>query len=148
MAALPLHERLQRAVQEVCPPHTFLKRKGEILFLFVPGNFAEDICSSAPVAMEPMVPPVDVFTGTGDRKCHGDPPFLLSCWNVESTLMTWRMQTGGSNHFHQTNGFCNCFRTWMNISAKQRRKSATHWCIMGEKDSMLLPQPQSWLQQR
>lgn len=35
VAALPLHERLQRAVQEVCPSHTFLKRKGEILFRFV-----------------------------------------------------------------------------------------------------------------
>lgn len=31
VAALPLHERLQCALQEVCSSYTFLKRKGEIL---------------------------------------------------------------------------------------------------------------------
>lgn len=33
MAALPLHQRLQCPIQEVCSSHAFLKRKGENLFL-------------------------------------------------------------------------------------------------------------------
>lgn len=50
----------------------------------------------------PLEPPVGVLAGTGDRKCHGEPPFLLFCWNVENTLMAWRMQARGSIRFHQT----------------------------------------------
>lgn len=60
VAALPLHERLQCAIQEVCSSYTFLKRKGEILSSACPPvNFlsnsfkdlSENICSSARVVM-------------------------------------------------------------------------------------------------